>query len=89
LETQLAFIHQEKVFDKVKRHTLFNTLQKNINCSLESRILDGIEINDDTVLNTLLFADDQLLCQTQKMIYREYYMLFTSLQNNLECKYHR
>jgi len=41
------------------------------------------ETNDDTLLDTLLFADDQVLCETQKMTYREHSILFTKLQNSL------
>jgi len=53
--------------------------------SLFTGILYGVEINDDTVLKTLLFADDQVL-QPKKLIYRDHYILCT-LQNTLGWKY--
>jgi hypothetical protein len=43
-----------------------------------------IKIIDDTILITLFFVGDSCFSQTRQMIYREQYILCTTVQNNLE-----
>jgi hypothetical protein len=64
--------------------TLFNIYMNEIIVCWNQIYSNRTETSDDTTLNTLLFAHTRCFCQTQMMIYREHYILYTTLQNSWE-----
>jgi 2-hydroxy-3-keto-5-methylthiopentenyl-1-phosphate phosphatase len=65
-------------------HFVTNVIQHYINKMVIHRnkiFSNEIERNDEKLLNTLLTTDDEVLCQTQEMIYKEHYIPCKKLQN--------